>query len=338
MSGTYIRYPSNSSSSSSGVGVDYGAGSDGAITLDGTATYPFFGKSGTVYYSLKPIYATTLAIQSGITLVSGPFRIFCSNSLTNAGVISNNGANGTVGSGGVGGGGGVYEWLANPSSALCLFDFNLGQIGAIGGNVNSNGTDGISSNTFYNFIGGGGGKGGSGTMNAATIGGTAANAGVSGLGLDLRSYNAMSGAIVFNSNGTLLPLNGGAPGASGGGGGIGVGAGSGGGGGGGGGGVITIYTKTFNNTGVIRANGGNGGPGENGAGVGDGGAGGGGGGGGGITFLFYSTLTSLGSISVSGGIGGTAGTGHVGGANGSAGISGSVGIVAQYNSATGVWS
>lgn len=269
-----------------GYGGDFGDGSDGAATLDGTATVAWASLAGSTYTMSRDCTLTSLTVNSGITLAPAGRRIWCAGPVTSAGTIAVPGNNATGATAG-----GV-------TGSLTIGGGVAGGAGATG-----NGVVGTSSNSAGQGSGGAGGAGGTGTAGA---GGTARSA----LTYFLKSP-AVFLAGLANINGTVQSINGG----SGGGGGGGDGTNSGG-GGGGGGGNVAIMAWTVVNTGTINVNGGNGG---NGAG---GNAGGGGGGAGGLVLIFSLVpWTNTGTATVAGGSGGTkTGTG----VNGSSGGTGSV--------------
>lgn len=264
----------------------FGDGSDGSATLDGTATVSWASKSGSTYTMNRDAWLSSLAISSGITLVTSgttySCRVFCTGTVTNAGTISANGASASGVTQGAG--------LAAGSGTGGTPATGNGGAGTLVGAVVGIGTAGA------------GGAGSGGTAGAA--GGT--NTTSPG---PLRAPQALaSGVLVYF--GSVKPL-GGAPGG-------GAGGGDGtnkGGGGGAGGGLVGILAHAVVNTGTISATGGAGGTPPTGN------CGGGGGGGGGLILVFTLAAWTAGTTVVTGGALGTAvGTGS----NGNAGSSGSV--------------
>jgi hypothetical protein len=269
-----------------------GDGSHGVVNLDGTNTYAFASKSGSVYTLSADVYASTsFTVGTGVTLNTAGCRIFCQGVFTNNGTIQNNGAAGLAAvsatatrAGGAGGGGFVYA---------------AGEAGGAGGNN----AVGVAPAAFTGAHGGSGGAGSAGGANAGGAGG-AASAPFGGI---RRLAGELMGAVVASYFGSAASqyLGGGG---GGGGGGSAV-AGTAGGSGGGGGGVIGISCGYFDNSfGTIQANGGAGGASAI-ANVGRGG-----GGGGGAIHVIYGDVQSFGTLQCLGGAAG--GTGAVAGSAG----------------------
>lgn len=268
-----------------------GSGSDGAATLDGTATVTWASKAGSVYTMTRDAQLTFLTVNSGVTLKTANFRIFCQGTLSNSGTIDNSGG---AASGNTGG--------SNAGSK------SLGS-GRNGGNGGTGVSGAGQAGTSANF-GGTGGAGGAGTSGASGAGGTSTQSYPT-----LSSNVLMTPAAVLAGTcayaGSSLPLNSGA----GGGGGGSDAASNGGGGGGAGGGIIVILAANVLNAGTISAAGGAGAAGT------AGNAGGGGGGCGGVIVAYTVIAWTAGTTSVAGG-GAGAGAG-----TGSAGSSGPAGLV-----------
>lgn len=245
---------------------------------------------GTVVYSVdttltRDVYASTIVVNSGVTVTLAGFRLFAFSSIENNGIIDRSGnpgvgvtagaalGAGTLGGSGAGGAGGTAAGVAGAAAA------------GLGGN---GGSGGLGS-------GGAGGAAGGVTVPGATSGGVEIfqSARQAQVGRDLANTILLGGA----------------------GGGGGGGDGTAGGGGGSGAGVAMICARNIFGTGTIRANGGNGGTPVSGN------RGGGAGGGGGVVVLISendTTATSL-VVQVNGGIGSSGtGTGAVGN-NGSVG-------------------
>lgn len=273
----------------------FGDGSDGAVTLDGTVTVSWATKVGSVYTMNTDAFLSSLTINSGVTLIPGNARIWCTGTITNNGTISLTGGNASGATGGA-------------SSTFGSWIYESSQGGAAGG------TGAGSSVSQISGIGtGGSGNGGAGGTGAA---GNGSNPQFGSNGKLFRQpHFPVTGLWAYNGNNTPFT------GAQGGGGGGGDGTNAGG-GGGGGGGIVLIWSKAIVNNGTITVAGGNG------ASPAAGNAGGGGGGGGGVLVLYTaSAVTGSGSTSVAGG---TAGTAHGTGSNGSAGASGTyINVIVQ---------
>lgn len=287
-------YGQGGSLSGGGFGV-YGDGTDGAVSLDGTNTYPgLFGKSGNFYWALRDLYLSSCAIGAGVTLQLGGgttpvYRLTCTGtvSLGTGGFIST-----LVGTSATGATGGT-----NLTTGTVRAGAN-GPNGGTGPGANGTNVNGQS--------GGFAGRGGSsGTGNAAGANGVA----VMPAGYSLpRALPAAANIAAMGPNitGGIDFFPGGASGSAGGGDGVNAG-----GGGGPGGNPLYIAAQNLVNNGTIQAVGGNGGNATGGS------AGGGGGGQGGPIVLIYGTYSGAGTILSRGGTGGTgATTGNAGQAGG----------------------
>lgn len=270
----------------------FGDGSGGSLVLDGSSTIGGMSRSGSTYTMTGDVFAVNLTVNSGVTLKTSGFKVFCTGTLTvAAGAFVDNAGNDGAAIGTAG--------AATPNGTTVP--------GTAGGAGNvAAGTAGSNNGTVAANIGVGtsGAGGASGTGNA---GGGQAFAG--------SSVSTLLRSPITVSNGTLI-FNGGIRGISGapsGGGGGGDGTNKGG-GGGGGGGALLIFARAVANHGTLTVKGGNGGS------PATGNAGGGGGGGGGVIAVYtLSAWTNDGTTSAAGGTGGTPiGTGVVG-SNGSAG-------------------
>lgn len=270
------------------VGV-FGDGSDGSVTFDGVATFPNFATLvGSTYTLTRDMFATQVTINSGITVITASWRIFCTGTITVLGHMNNSGTSASA-SGGA---------AAGPTNAL--------DGGAVGGNGTT--TTGQGGQFFANTRAtGGSGAGGNGASGSGGGG-----VGISGATSFLRSVGTiLTGVWLGNDNPNHFC---GGPG-GGGGGGDGTNAG---GGGGAGGGIVALIAHNINiaNNSIVRADAGNG------ANAAAGNSGGGGGGGGGIIIGYsLSPWTLIGIVTVNGGIGG-AGIG-----TGTAGTSGTAGTI-----------
>ena len=276
----------------------YGDGSDGLLTWDGSATILGLVPAANVYTLNRDIYMDSSTINSGVSIISNGFKIFCNGTLTNNGTIQWNGNAGTAL--GVAG-----AEISNVSSS-----FWTGASGSNGGNGNL----GAGSNSSVSPTTPLGGRGGNGGLGSSGAGGN---------GLALSAVDPSKGtfkSIVQASTLSLFLNNVSTYGACGGGG-AGGGGGDGvnkGGGGGSGAGVVGVYAYFIAGIGTISAIGGAGGS------TTLGNTGGGGGGGGGFIVIISRSAISGAvagqTISVAGGAGGTkTGTG----VNGVAGAIGS---------------
>ncbi len=238
----------------------FGDGSDGLLTFDGTTIVLGITPSANAYTLARDIYLGSSTINTGVSIITNGYKIFCNGVLTNNGTIQWNGPSGLVDAAGTA--------LFNTTStfntqglgtACCSTAGGVGNLGA--GQTATNGTV-----PGYGGRGGSGGTGSAGGGNAGLLTSPTATQG----GLRTLPY-AVLGRFISGA-GTFFTTQGG----SGGGGGSGDGAVKGG-GGGGGGGVVIIAAFLFAGTGAIQARGGNGGtPDPAGTNCGGGGAGGGG--------------------------------------------------------------
>ncbi|HSW99049.1 MAG TPA: hypothetical protein VLF71_04370 [Candidatus Saccharimonadales bacterium] len=260
-----------------------GDGSDGAATLDGTATVAWASLAGSTYTMSRDALTTALTVRPGITLVCAGFRICCQGTLTNNGTVSADGNNATSATGAA---------ASTPRS--------MGT-GAKGGNGN---TTAGSAGNIGGFGVGAGGAGGNGAGNA----GAAAVSPQSTLNWMLRNGHSIASGTIGYAGSTSAVVGG-----SGGSGGGGDGTNKGG-GGGTGGSVIAVLARSFVNSGALSAIGGNGFAPT----VGNCG-GGGGGGGGGIFIFSINPATNTGTTAVTGGAGAAGVGGGTAGGNGAAG-------------------
>lgn len=279
------------------IGSFAGAGSY-TMRVDNLASRPVMRgatRSGATYTLTRDVYLTDLTVNSGVTIATAGYRIFCQGKLSGAGTISHNGATGGAGLGG-------------NSAADGSVKGGWGQGGA-GGFGAANGA--ASATTPGLGHGGAGGAGGAGT--GFTAG--ARTVPVTPDGGIRRTVAELIHPFTwrFSSN-AMAPIGGGGTGGGGGG----SAAGSGG-GGGGGGGVVVVAARLLSGTVSFAAIGGNGDR----AAIGGNGGGGGGGGGGGIHLLYGDKTGWTGTTNVSGGTGGVAS------GTGSAGAAGSAGNVVQ---------
>lgn len=310
---------------------NYGDGSDGSYTLNGTqdTVAGLFTKIDSTNYRLdKDAQFDDLTISNGVSLNTNGYVLRVNGELDLQGgdnIISNggdggnggNGGNATSGSAGSGGSAGTAGTVAHTGGSLP--DSEDGKAGGAGGNgANStgkgnpgaSGSSGDSSDPTIGSNGangGSGGRGGQGTnpsSNESYEGGSYGTGGTSSINNNDLFLNVLR--LLRGTDDAQKDLQSPAGSGSGGGGSGGNsedssqdrgGGGGGGGGSGAPGGRIVIYARTIKGSGNIKAKGGNGGHGGSGGSkfgyAGDGGGGGGGGGGnGGEIDLFYATGSS----------------------------------------------
>lgn len=298
------------SSEDAGIGVgqywaDFGDGSDGTCTFDGSSTVPgFTGPSGNIYTQTRAVYCENATLNSLIEIDQfTPFAyLHVRDTFTWNGGI---GANGALGlSGNAGGTGGV----------------NATSLTGNGGNGGDSSTGGTPSNlnaycvgnNLNGFYGGGGSgiaSGGLGAENPtdyATI--------FTGLHTSVPWLNGWVTSTYLGGSTPLQAALCGGLGGGGGGGGT-PAASQYGGGGGAGGGISYVAARILKGNGSQTCNGGNGGAG----GTGD--TGGGGGGAGGACIIEYSTDAGFTIFQTA-----TGGTGGAGSSGGNAGQTGADGF------------
>ena len=334
--------------------ISYGSGSDGSYTLDGTqATVAglFTKDSGTHYTLLRDAYFNLLTINSGITLATAGWRIFCNSGIGGTGIIDNSGAtggSGTAASGQTQGAGGAATADTTGNYLPSGGQGGAGGNGGYTGHAPVAGVAGGSISAYWNtvvglagMVGGNGGNNGSQGAGGGAATGTLLPSGAGSM------RNTWAAVLVraFNSTTVYAPgynqTNGGSGGGSRGLSGT-WGAGGGGAAAGNNGGTIVIVARILSGSLTIQANGGNGGNGgggANGSGAnadGGGGGAGGNGGNGGQVFILYGIDSSTNVYSVVGGTGGLAGakgsgsSGGTDGVAGQAGGSGVAGIVQRF--------
>jgi hypothetical protein len=266
-----------------------GDGSDGALVLDGTSAVTGFSRSGTTYTLNRECHSTTFTVNTGVTVKTQGYAIFCQGAFVNAGTIHDDGTSSVATAGAGGGGSGTWSSGGN------------GGNGATG----TPSTPAAVSALAVSGLGGAGGAGSTGSAGPAGVAtSTVAKERLKIPSVVLTSATPVTGAVRTLSGGT------------GGGGGGGDGTNSGGGGGAGGGSVIIFALSIDNTGGTIRSAGGNGFTPTTGN------CGGGGGGGGGPVVLFTTTpIVNAGTLSSPGG---THGNGVGTGANGTDGAAGTV--------------
>jgi hypothetical protein len=283
-------FPTGASQNYAGL---FGDGTDGAVTLDGTTTVSWATLSGGNYTMTRNPMLTRLTINSGVTLNTAGWLIFCRGTVTNNGTISAVGGNASGSTAGTG------PWTTNAPL--------IGNAGASGST--GAGTAGSSSGARIGV-----GTSGGGGAGVSAGGASGAARGSTSMSQYRPPFSALS-VLSWSNGGPLQPS--GACGA-GAGGGDGTNAG---GGGGGGGGIIVIYAWVLTNNGTMTVAGGNGGT------PAAGNAGGGGGGGGGVILAYTLSAWTAGTLTLSGG---SAGTGIGTGVSGTAGTSGtSLNVIVQ---------
>lgn len=281
----------------------FGIGNLGNATFDGSTTIFGMVPSGNVYtLTFDQCYAN-VTVNTGVTINTGGYRLFCTGTLTLSGTAkihrNGNDASGTTagaahanGSLAGGTGGGASAGGAGGSfSSTGMGGLHDGSSTALGGAAGANGSDGNVA-----FRGGGGGGG----LSAGGTGGACSNQAATNGGPDI---NSMLQGTCFRTPATRVNS------ATGGGGGGSASAGA----GGGGGGWVVVGARNLAGTGTIEAKGGAGGNATAGA-----QRGGGAGGGGGIIVCIYNTNAGV-TFSVAGGSGGSGQSGGGAGGNGAAG-------------------
>jgi hypothetical protein len=268
-------------------GLLYGDGSDGVVTFDGTATFPFATLTGSVYTLSRDVnLAGGSAINTGVQVEVACCRIFCTGQLTNNGTVTANG-------------------VSAAAQATQAYNLALGNIFSLA-KPGAGGAGGSHTNGSAGGAGAGAGAGGAGGLTGSYV------VGAGGLSAAVnlpRTSNLAIGSAMSAGVWTAFGRGGG------GGGGCGDGTNNGG-AGGTGAGLLMIVSQTFANNGSLQAVGGNGGPGAAGN-----ASGGGGGGGGEIIVLSAAAVTGSGTTSCAGGAGGGKFAGGTG-ASGSAGVAG----------------
>lgn len=271
----------------------YGSGQDGIANFNGVNVFAFASLVGSVYTLTRDVFLSSADVQTGITLQSGGFKIFVSDTMEihPGGIVAADGKDAALG-------------VAGASSALGT----LG-IGTAGGNGRANNT-GLPGTAQSNTLGdatAAGGPGGAGGANAGGLGGTYTPTFVNGGANFLTPL--LTGFLFSQTSGGNQAQSSIIGGGAGGGGGGSDNAGVTGGGGGGGGGVLVLHALRLINNGIIRAKGGKGAD-ASGAG---GNAGGGGGGAGGVVLNLSRYRSGSGVVQAPGGLGGAKiGTGVVG--------------------------
>ena len=279
----------------------FGDGSDGDITLQGyynsESLFATYDNNTTTYTLIRDIYPSNLTINQGITLITAGYRIFCKNTLTNNGIIHNNGNSASGITAGTGALGGFFKAGGNGAGGIPT---------TAGGAVGSAPT----APTANTLVGNYGGRGACGRLNIGQYVGVAnptANMTIPSNAVGGRkivsSTSAWSGPYQIGAGAfyQLTPSVGGCGGSK-----SALGTNATSGGGGGGGGVMFISAYNLTGTGSYQCKGGNGGNGV--AGTTGNVSGGGGGGAGGIIVVYTPPAVwsaMAGYFSVLGGTGGT---------------------------------
>lgn len=271
----------------------FGAASDGSIDFDGTATFAFATKAGSVYTLSRNVWAQNVTIRAGVT-VNKPWVLYVRGTLTieATGILADNG-NAAIGS------------AAGAQAGATRIPGSVGGAGAAGRTAGTSGS-GTSAVTVTNGHGGVGGYGGD--PNTVHTGGNGGSVSAPGITANrIRDGLAFLGPFVLQTGTGQIEANGGSGGGAGG---LFIGTGTGiSGGSGGGAPVSVLFAATIANSGKIQNNGG---AGANAVSATlDAQSGGGGGGGGGYFIIVSNTpQASAGTIEVLGGAGGTSlGTG-----------------------------
>lgn len=311
----------------------FGDGSDGNCVLDGTNTYGFLTKSGSVYTLTRDTYFNNLTINA--TLVTDGWKIFVADTVDGTGTLkwgtpNTGGAGSASASGGAGGAQSGTGPLKNVPGAAGGGTSGVGSgPGAIGG-------AGQSSNPCIGSDGATGGPGGRANVGGSYIGGAGGPGGTKTLPNTLFPTVRFLVSLMLDltSSLTFAKLIAQA-GAGGGGGGGDQGstslAGSGG-GAGASGGMILLIAYRIAGTFTIEAKGADGGPGgAANASTANGGGGGGAGGNGGIAVVVYAVKLWTGSYLLTGGLGAVGGAGDSGGLAGSTGSNGNAGTYYEVN-------
>lgn len=325
--------------------LNYGDGSDGAVTFANQGTAPAGTtktdntNGATIFRLDRDVYYTTATIDSTVTVLPNGYRIFCSTSVTINGTVRGSGNAGAVGTAAIsadntpkaGGAGGAALADGYLKGSLAGPDGATGPAG--GGGGGNNGANGTNGTNTSNSIGSNGVAGGTGGTNGGTF--VAGNGGSGGTvtasNVRLIANWHLATLLDISSSGSTVKFDNSASSGSGGSGSTHASntAGAGGGGAGSGGRIIAIYAKTITvgAAGVITVAGGAGGAG--GAAASNAGAGGGGAGGnGGQVILVYNAYTNSGSVTAAGGAVGAAGSGGTGAA--SAGTVGTDGTIRTF--------
>lgn len=299
--------------------ANFGDGSDGNVTLDGTTNFNAFStRSGSIYTLTRDVFFMNLTLDTNVSfsviLKPNGFRIFVREKLTlkTGSSIDDNGESGTSPNGGPG---------LPPSGAVRRAGSGAGGNGRANfpgaGFVGGDAPVEASMHTGYPLGLTGANAGAGGASGGGQAGGPA------GQGNNIlnevpqpRSAAWFDTAVLWGPSDIPYRLSQGA----GGGGGASTGNGAVGGGGGGGAGGVLISAFEIDNDGTISAKGGQGAPGAITTGTG---AGGGGGGAGGYVGVLFNTASGAGLGSIHAG-GGGVGIGAGTGSNGSIGDDGVV--------------
>lgn len=264
----------------------FGSASDGSPDFDGTNTFAFATKSGSIYTLSRNVWAQNVTIRAGVT-VNKPWVLYVRGTLTieATGILADNG-NAAIGS------------AAGAQAGATRIPQGVGGLGGAGRSIAGSGANGTS---IVNGHGGVGGVGGD--PSGVSTGGNGGSISAPGVTANrIRDGFLYLSTMMLQSGASQVDANGGS---GGGGGGLQVGSGTGTTGGGGGGAPVSaLFANTIVNNGKIQNNGG---AGANAVSATlDCQSGGGGGGGGGYLIIMSNTpQASAGTIEVLGGSGGT---------------------------------
>ena len=145
----------------------FGDGSDGAVTFDGSSTVLGLVPSSSTYTLNRSIFCSAITINSGVTIKTAGYKIFCTATLlvNSTGIITNAGANASNASGSSGSSG------AAAVAAGELGGSAAGGAGANGsGGVGATGTNGTSISVSMGASGGNAGAGGGNPSNGGAAG------------------------------------------------------------------------------------------------------------------------------------------------------------------------
>jgi hypothetical protein len=318
----YLWYGSNGSLNITGIknisisggasfSTDFGTGTDGTATFDGTSTVTVSGTSiapsAGVYTLPRTLYTNNATVNSGVMVRTNGYQWFDNGTLTNNGSVNDDGYNS-----GTGRAGGFYSATASASgtsNSILAAPFGASASGAAGGSAGSNGVGGAA-------FGGGGGGGGEGSSSAG------------GVLTAVSSFGPIYDVIKQGQTLRGITLTFGSGGGTGGVGTLGTT-----GIGGTGGGCLFVSAKFIAGTGTFSANGEAGLQGSNTTNGSQTKGGGGGGGGGGVAFVTFVSaspvLTGSGRLTANGGAGGSEGSGP--GSSGGNGGAGGNGLAYPFN-------
>jgi hypothetical protein len=148
----------------------YGDGGDGAVVFDGSTTILGMAPSSNIYTLTRSLFCTNLTINSGVTIMTAGYKIFCSGTLTN----NSNGAAGTQGGidrSGTTGNAGAGTNGGGTTTGLTAAELG-GSIAGGGGGNGQTGAGATATAAASAACGGGiGGQGGAGGLGSGGAGG-----------------------------------------------------------------------------------------------------------------------------------------------------------------------